>query len=128
MVGAVSYIVSQGIKMILFALLAPSQGEEQGSFEPLQEGIKNMAGIIDVAAVYYALNYVKMGSGENTISKAYAVALGWAGLQTFLSYFFFILINAFSSEFQWECVQTAAQCNIDLVRFGFDMVVKNRIA
>ena len=102
--------------MLTFALLAPSQSEEQGTFEPVQEILKSLVGLVDVAAVYYALNYVKTGSGESSLTKAYAVTLGWAGVQTFLAYFFYILINAFSSEFQWECVHVAVQSNIDLVR------------
>ncbi len=118
-VGAIAYLVSQGIKILTFAILAPSQAEEMKTFEPVQETLKNLVGLVDAAAVYYALNYVRTGSGESSLNKAYSVTLGWAGLQTFLAYFFYILINAFSSEFQWECIQTAIQSNIDLVFSSF---------
>ena len=112
--------------MITFALLTPSQSqsEEQGSFEPFQEILKNVVSLADVFAIYYALNYLKTGSGESILYKLLAITLGisaqltfkgWAGLQSFLSYFFYLLINAFSSEFQWECIQTSVLSNVELV-------------
>jgi len=114
-IGALAYIASQGIKLLIFALMVPSQEDGQVTFEPFQELFKNAMCFIDVVAVRYALNYVKAGGSDSYLNKIYAVTLGWAGLQTFLSYFFYILVNAFSSEFQWECIQTAIQCNLDLV-------------
>ena len=64
--------------MITFALLAPSQSEVEtvANFEPIQEILKNIVGLLDIFAIYYAMNYLKSGGGETVMYKASAITLG----------------------------------------------------
>ena len=115
LIGALAFLASQAIKMLIFAMVFPAIDESAASFDPMQDALRKIVDLVDIFTARYALNYIKGGGNETLFYKLYSVTLGWAGVQTFLSYFFFILINAFSSEFQWDCIQTAVKCNLDLV-------------
>lgn len=55
----------------------PAQADNQmGSFELVPEIIKNVFNLADVFAIYYALNYIKSGSGESLSSRMLALTLG----------------------------------------------------
>ena len=62
--------------MVVCALLVPSQDESKESFELVQEVFKCLIGLVDVGAVFYALNYGKTGSNEHNPAKLAACVLG----------------------------------------------------
>ncbi len=77
---ALAYIASQACKLVVCAVLVPSQEENNESFEAVQELFKCLVSLVDVAAVSYALNYGKTGANDHNPTKLAASVLGTSTL------------------------------------------------
>ena len=58
LIGALAFLASQAIKMLIFAMVFPAIDESAASFDPMQDALRKIVDLVDIFTARYALNYI----------------------------------------------------------------------
>ncbi|CAM8923626.1 unnamed protein product [Rhodiola kirilowii] len=109
---AVVYIVTALIKLVCLATFL--NVSDNDSFDPYQELLKAVIGLIDVAGLYFALTQLTHRNISQN-HKFQAVGLGWAFADSVLHRLLPLWVGARGLEFTWDYVLQGLEANANLV-------------
>mmetsp|Transcript_29077 Transcript_29077/g.40153 ORF Transcript_29077/g.40153 Transcript_29077/m.40153 type:complete len:221 (-) Transcript_29077:265-927(-) len=107
--GAAAYCATFFAKLVCMAAFVSTY--ETSAFNPLQEGVQGVIGLLDVVGLYFALRH---SSGPALSDKLQAVGLGW-GLGNAVLTRLAALSGARSMEFSWTFLMQGGHANANLV-------------
>jgi hypothetical protein len=101
--------------MVLYATVIPFNSIETERYDISHEVLKVLINTLELVFISYSLKLKNSFSEKETGLKVLSVGLAWTLAEALCSNLLYFLMNATGEEFQWEYIQTAIQCNFDLV-------------
>ncbi|KAH9620989.1 hypothetical protein KSS87_001586 [Heliosperma pusillum] len=119
--AAIVYLVTALVKLVCLATFL--KVSDNDNFDPYQELLKLVIGLVDVAGLYYALTQLTHRNISQN-HKFQAVGLGWAFADSVLHRLAPLWVGARGLEFTWEFVLQGLEANAHLVgAWGCEEVV-----
>uniref|UniRef100_T1D1A4 BOS complex subunit TMEM147 n=1 Tax=Silene latifolia TaxID=37657 RepID=T1D1A4_SILLA len=110
--AAIVYLVTALVKLVCLATFL--KVPDNDNFDPYQELLKLVIGLVDVAGLYYALTQLTHRNISQN-HKFQAVGLGWAFADSVLHRLAPLWVGARGLEFTWEFVLQGLEANAHLV-------------
>jgi hypothetical protein len=101
--------------MVLYATVIPFNSIETERYDLSHEILKVFINTLELVFISYSLKLKNSFQEKETGLKVLSVGLAWTLAETLCSNLLYFIMNATSEEFQWEYIQTAIQCNFDLI-------------
>jgi hypothetical protein len=101
--------------MVLYATVIPFNSIESERYDLSHEILKVLINTLELVFISYSLKLKNSFQEKETGLKVLSVGLAWTLAETMCSNLLYFLMNATGEEFQWEYIQTAIQCNFDLI-------------
>ncbi|CAL1410884.1 unnamed protein product [Linum trigynum] len=111
MKAALVYLGTAIVKLVCLAnFLKVSENDE---FDPYQESLKALIGLVDVAGIYFALTQLTHRNISQN-HKFQAVGLGWAFADSILHRLAPLWVGARGLEFTWDYILQGLEANANL--------------